>query len=283
MTDIDTLCKRVDDLCKEIDEAAALHKARHSRHTTIAEHFSDDPELGSDDYEDVSNPSADADDDSDGADDGDDGNDLEDDDEDDGISKLGGAPHLYQREEAAGYAQSNEAANRPGSLKHTSHPEKRNTIVQATRPARRHAFDDKIDFVKDRDGVTKSVAMQRARLEFPDTWQAYQASLAGSSAQEQYAARAGRGTTVGKRAPSLIEAEMMKGCSREVAAQRVAQQHGFRAFDQSTSIRKRADLTYEFQSRVDEIMRKDRVDACEATRRARQEDWELYAAMQRAG
>jgi hypothetical protein len=251
-TDIDALCKRVDDLCLEIDEAAALHKARHTRRTTIDEHFSDDPAVGSDDdYEDVSNPSADADDDSDGADPGDD-------DEDDGISKLGaGRDVVYPHAEEAGYQQQHSLADRPGSLKHTTHS------------STRHKFLSMVDKAKREQGLGAPQALAYVRQQMPELYRSYQ--------------EFDNSERTAKRAPDLVELEMRKGCSREVAAQRVAQQWGFRAFDQSTSIRKRADLTYEFQSRVDEIMRKDRVDACEGTRRARLEDEALFAAMQRAG
>jgi hypothetical protein len=213
-------------------------------------------------------------------------NELEDDgddEDDDAVSKLGGAPHLYQEEHTAHLIQSNDRANRPGARHSSRHPEHRATIAAATRPGGRHKFDDRVDFVKDRDGVSKSVAMQRARLEYPGDYESYQKFLAGSSAQEQYARRS-VGTTVGKREPDLVELEMRKGVTRGVAAQRVAQLHGYRGFDTPSRITKRrADLAWEFAKRVDEIMNMDGVDATEATRRARLEDRALYVALQRAG
>jgi hypothetical protein len=77
---------------------------------------------------------------------------------------------------------------------------------------------------------------------------------------------------------------MRKGVNREVAMQRLAQQHGFRMFDQPSRLQKRReDLLYEFNKRTSEIMETDGVDATEATRRARLEDPRLFSALQRAG
>jgi hypothetical protein len=297
MTDaeIDKLAAQVDGLISKVE--AAVGKAKHTFTFSHDDHQDDGNGNGNDDadadYEDVSNPSMHADDDSNGVDDGDDndedGLDLEGDDDDynTSLSKLGGPPR-YQQERTASYIQSNDASNRPGSRQTSRHPAKGVTIAEATRPGQRHKFDDRVDFIKDRDSVTKQVALTRARQEYPADYEDYQKFNAGSSAQEQYARRAGYGIQVGKSAPTrfeqLVEAEMRKTqCSYEICAQRVGQAHGFRAFDTPSQITKRrSDLLYEFNKRTCEIMRDDHVDATEATRRARLEDYKLFSALQQS-
>jgi hypothetical protein len=203
----------------------------------------DDDDDGSDGGIDASDPSAV--DDAENSDDADDDSELEDgEDEDDGELEKATINAAVMR---------NDRAQRPGTLKESTHT------------APRHKFEALVSKIVNEHGIPASQAQAYVRTNYPQIYESYQAF------------------STAKRAPDLVEIEMAKGCSREVAAQRVAQLHGFRAFDQSTSIRKRADLTYTFQSRVDEIMRKDRVDACEATRRARQEDPHLFLEMQRTG
>jgi hypothetical protein len=116
--------------------------------------------------------------------------------------------------------------------------------------------------------------MAIARQHYPDVYRSYQGHTNNSDTS--------------KRAPTsfddLVAQEMKKGVTAEIAGQRIAQLHGFRAFDHGSRITKRrGDLLYEFQKRVDEIMYADGVDATEATRRARQEDARLFSALQRAG
>jgi hypothetical protein len=253
MTDIDELTKRVNDLVAEIDSAVAkrhgdawLATAK-ARHRVTVEH--DDGDYGDGD----SNPSLDA---SEADDDGDNpGNDY-DDDEDEDNGDLDKASINY-------VLSTNDASNRPGSLSSSTHG------------PNRHKFEALVSHIRNDRGVPASEAMAIARREFPDTYRSFQQHTNNS------------GSTA-KRAPStfedLVNAEMAKGCNREIAGQRVAQLHGFRAFDNGSRITKRrGDLLWEFQKRVDEIMYKDQVDATEATRRARQEDPRLFAAMQRAG
>jgi hypothetical protein len=286
LTNIDLLQNRVARLLADLGTEVA--KAKHTFTVTHDDHTDDND--GVDDYQDVSNPAMSADDDTNGVDPEDD-SELEDGDEEDfntDLSKLGSGGRLvYPHAAEASYVQTHSAADRPGSLKTTSHPAypRRTGVTAATVPAARHSFDNRVDEIKNRDAVTKQVALQRARIEFPDDYQSFQAFHAGTSTAEQRARRDGYGVNVGKsREPDLVELEMAKGCTREVAAQRIAQLHGFPGFANPTRIEKhRADLVWEFEGRVNEIMRKDRVDATEATRRARLEDWELFSAMQRAG
>jgi hypothetical protein len=130
-----------------------------------------------------------------------------------------------------------------------------------------------VDKVKNDQGIPASQAQAYVRRTYPEIYQSY---LTNSD-------------STAKRAPAtfedLVNAEMRKTqCSYEISAQRVAQAHGFRAFDNPTRLTKRrGDLLYEFQKRVDEVMYQDGVSADEATRRVRREDYNLYAALQRAG
>jgi hypothetical protein len=245
MTNIDLLEKRVANLLAAL--GTEVSKARHRKVTV--EHYDDgDPDA---EYEDVSSPSMEADDDTSGADENDD-SELEDgEDEEDGGD--------LQKATINAAVMDNDPANRPGALKDSTHP------------APRHKFEALVDKIKNDQGIPKSQAQAYARVQYPDLYHSFQQFTPASTA---------------KRAPDLdlVEAEMAKGCSREIAMQRVAQAHGYRGFDQPTRIQKqRNDLLYEFNKRTAEIMRMDGVDAVEATRRARKEDWELFSALQRAG
>jgi hypothetical protein len=282
MTTIDVLTKRVDDLVEAIDREIA--KAKH----TYTARFSHDDgvEDGVDDEVDASDPSLDATDDAENGDDGNpQNNDLEDEEDDDNtnVNKLGGPVH-YQQERTASFQQGNSRSDRPGPRSSSLHPSAGLATTAAVRHSRPHIFDSRVAFIKDRDGVTKPVAMQRARLEYPDDYEDYQKFHAGTSTQEQYARRQGYGNNVAKREPSLVEVEMRKGVNKEVAMQRLAQRFGFRLFDQPSHLQKRReDLLYTFQKRVDAVMDADGVDATEATRRVRKEDPRLFYALQRAG
>jgi hypothetical protein len=274
MTDIDLLEKRVNALCREIDSALAKRHgedwlaAAKARHRVIVEH--DDGNGNGDgdgDYGDGdSNPSMDAseadDDDDNGNGNPGNGNDLDDDDEEDDDNTLAVAKALDGTDSNTYLINQHSTANRPGALKHSTHS------------APRHKFEALVDKIKNDQDCPKSEAMAIARQHYPDVYRSYQRHTSNSDTS--------------KRAPStfedLVNVEIAKGCNYEIAAQRVAQLHGFRAFDYGSRITKRrGDLLYEFQKRVDEIMFKDGVDATEATRRARLEDWRLFSAMQRAG
>jgi hypothetical protein len=253
MTDaeIDALSDRVDALVEKINRE--IVKAEHT-YT-----FSHDD--GVDGEIDASASSLDATDDDENSDHADDDNELPDDDEDeedDGNTNLGKASINE-------VLRTHSPADRPGALKTSTH----------TQP--RHKFEALVDKIKNDQGIPRSQAMAMARMQFPDVYASYQDHTNGN----------GNGSTF-KRAPAtyeqMVEAEMRKGCNREIAGQRIAQLHGFRAFDQPSRITKRRDgLLYTFQKRVDQIMYQDGVDAAEATRRARMEDPRLFSAMQRTG
>jgi hypothetical protein len=236
----------IDELTKRVNSLVAEidDAVAKARHRVIVEH--DDGDGGY--YEDVSDPSLDASDDSDN-----DSNDLDDDEEDGAVRKDVVNPYLRER----------DRDNRPGALSSSTHA------------PNRHKFEALVDKIKNDQGIPKSQAMAYAREQYPEVYRSYQRHT--NSVESTF-----------KRAPTtfegLVNAEMRKGVNSEVAAQRVAQLHGFRAFDQpSRIVKRRGDLLYTFQKRVDDIMHEDGVDATEATRRARQEDPRLFSAMQRAG
>jgi hypothetical protein len=204
---------------------------------------------------DASDPSLDAIDDAENSGDDNPGdNDLEDEDEEDEED----ASTIKMRKDVVNpYLRERDRTNRPGALSTSTHP------------PNRHKFESVVDKLKNDNAIPKSQAMAMARMQFPDLYASYQDHTNGSTS---------------KREPDLVEIEMRKGCTREVAMQRLAQQHGFGMFDQPSRIQKRrGDLLYEFQKRVTEVMDQDGCDAAEATRRVRKEDPRLYAAMQRTG
>jgi hypothetical protein len=235
----------IDALTKKVNDLMAElgTEIAKARHRKVTVEHYDDGDPDAE-YEDVSNPAMSADDDTNGTDEADDT--ALDDDEEDGED--------LQKATINAAVMRNDPANRPGALKETTHSQSK------------HKFEALVSKIVNEHGLPKSQAMAYARTNYPDLYTSYQ------------------GFSTAKRAPDLVEIEMLKGCTREVAAQRVAQLHGFRGFSNPTRIEKhRADLVWEFQKRVGEIVRMDGVSADEATRRARKEDWELFSALQRAG
>jgi hypothetical protein len=119
--------------------------------------------------------------------------------EDDGFDK-------YAREEAGGYQQGNSAADRPGSLETSDHPSSSHA---------RHRFAALVADIKNTHGVPATQAMSLARQKDHTGYAAY------------------NGNAAAKRAPSLLEQEMAKGVTEEVAKQRLAQLYGFAALEEA--------------------------------------------------
>jgi hypothetical protein len=152
----------------------------------------------------------------------------------------------------------NDHAQRPGALKESSHSQSR------------HKFEALVSKIVNDQGLPRSQAMAYARVQYPDVYSSYQAfSTAGTTA---------------KRAPDLVEAEMMKGCSREVALQRVAQLHGFRAFD-TPSLSKAAaraeDAEFDLITKANEVWADSGLSRCEALREARLNNPALHKRLTR--
>src|SRR6516225_78242 len=100
--------------------------------------------------------------------------------------------------------------------------------------------------------------MAYARTNFPDVFASYQEHT----------------KPVNKSAPptyeDLVAAEMKKGCNFQTAAQRVAQLHGFRAFDNQTSFAKADVASAALENVADSLHQSDAsLSRCEALRAAR--------------
>jgi hypothetical protein len=163
------------------------------------------------------------------------------------------------------------------------HPETYRTGISPTvSQPQRHKFDARVEYIADRDSCSKTEAMSRARQEYPETYSNYQQHLARQRTSAQHVVRGGH--FIGKRTPTtyedLVSAEIRKGCSHEIAGQRVAQQHGFAAMRTRSTFAKAADtISDRFNKRVDQIAFEDGCGLDEATRRARIENPRLYAAL----
>jgi hypothetical protein len=261
MTDIDALTRRLDNIVKSIDAAldAEARKRKQSFHLTHDDGVDDN----GNNYDDVSNPSMAADDDSDGDGDGDGynpgaGSEVtlgdDNDEDDDDVTK-------YQRgEEIAAYAQRNDSTHRPGSLATSDHPSSNNA---------RHRFLALVAAIKNEHGIPATQAMAYARQKDPTGYAAFQ------------------GRPVTKRAPvtfeDLVNEQMMKGCSHEVAAQRVMQMHGAAAL-QHRAMSKRAAIAEvaenELIAKAQSVWEDDgTLDRCGALRAARKAHPRLFKAM----
>jgi hypothetical protein len=167
----------------------------------------------------------------------------------------------YSREETGGYQQSNESSNRPGQLPESSHTSSSNA---------RHKFMALVADIKQTHGIPATTAMAYARQQDPTGYAAFQ----------------GR-NGVSKAAPStfegLVQEQMMKGCTREVAAQRVANLHGYPVLrNRSLSKGEATSVLAENQllQKAESIFQEGG-DRCEALRRARKASPRLYRALTR--
>jgi hypothetical protein len=217
-----------------------------------------------DDYEDVSNPSMDAADD-----DGDDGDD--DDDDEDNMDKA-----FHERSTSGAPARmrgQHVAVNRPDTYRLSAEP-------QPQGRTKRHRFESRIERIRSRDGVSKTEAMSRARVEHPVLFAEYQDHLARRSTSQQHVTRGW--DQVGKRGSetfeSLVSEQIAKGCSPSLAAQRVANLHGYEAM-RNSMYKGESRLADRFQKRVDRLIEEgySGTDACQIVR---QSDPLLFKAMQ---
>jgi hypothetical protein len=221
------------------------------------------------DYNDASNPSMDAADD----DDGDDGEDDEDDDDSEPVAKAwhehsnAGSPHRMRGQHVR--------VQQPETYRLSAAP-------QPQGRTKRHRFDSRVEHIKQRDGVSKTEAMSRARVEHPVLYSEYQNWLADRSTSRQHMTRGHN--LIGKGASTtyedLVSEQIAKGCSPELAAQRVVQLHGYEAMRNRMFTKTAEDITKRFQREVEKIMYEDGCDATEATRLARIENPTLFKALQ---
>jgi hypothetical protein len=125
-------------------------------------------------------------------------------------------------------------------------------------PGKRHKFIARAEFIRDRDGVSRAESLSRARTEFPETYVSYQGHVANRSLRQQALHRGHN--FIGKAAPDtfqdLCAAELKKSAgslTHEMAAQRVCQQYGFRAFD-NEMYKGESKLTEGFEKRVNRLI-----------------------------
>jgi hypothetical protein len=230
-----------------------------------------------DDYDDPSNPSADAadNDDDDGADD--------DDDDGEDLDKLLKAT-VPERTYVHSTSQSSSRMRRQHTREQQPETYRLSAEVPAQGPGKQSKFEALVDHVAQRDNVPKHIAMQTARHQYPQSYTTYQRQLSDRSSRRQAMAR-GYHLMAAKSAASttyedLVSEQIAKGCSPELAAQRVVQLHGNRALDTRMFTKTAEDITKRFQREVEKIMYEDGCDATEATRLARIENPLLFKAMQ---
>jgi hypothetical protein len=260
MPDYDALSAQLDELVRKIDQslldADLLNKRKQSFHLTHDDGVDDgDGGNGGDggSYPDTWSEHADASADgnnvdlADGEDDGD--GDVEDD---------------FDKRSVNEYLRENDEDNRPGALDHSSHVSSSNS---------RHKFEALALKVKNDNGIPMSAALAQARMQFPEVFADFQRW---------------RGVNgIGKRAPasfeSLVQQEMAKGLNKECAMQRVAQAHGFRAFDRRSMTKREAvsALSENELMRKAEDLFQDGYSRTEALRQARQNNPRLYRALSR--
>ena len=263
-----------DDLLKAADRAMATNNLDLAE--SIADSLLYKIKAAADDseYDDPSNPSLDASDDSDDEDDGE--NDDESDEDDDGeVTKAyhehsgGNSPYRMRGQHVA--------VNRPDTRRISATPPPEG-------PGKLHRFISRANFIKERDGISRAESLTRARQEHPTLYTDYQRHLASRTTRQQHMVRGW--DKVGKAAPDtfedLVATEIRKGCPPDgrVAAQRVAQQFGFRCFDHEL-FKGESKLTERFEKRVNALIAEGYTgeDAC---RLVRQADPLLYKAMCRS-
>jgi len=261
----------IDELLKAADRALATNNL------DVAESLVDslllkvkqaaDDEADDDDYDpNASNPSMDA---SDSDDDGDD-------DEED-VSKAfhehsgGDSPHRMRGQHLR--------VQRPETYRLSAAPQ------QPQGRTKRHRFESRVEHIKQRDNISKTEAMSRARVEHPVLYTEYQGWLADRSTSQQHMTRGWQ--RIGKRGGSSFE-EMVsdevlrKGVTAEVGAQRIANLYGYAATRDDNRMFKASgeSIVKRFQAEVAKIMDEDGCDATEATRLARIENPVLFKALQ---
>jgi hypothetical protein len=204
--------------------------------------------------------------------------DYEDEDEDDALTKA---------ERFADHVNMTAAVRPSRSARARGYDSQGDTYRTGISPTvtqpKRHKFDSRVEFVQERDQCTRNEAQTRARQEFPSTFADYQNHVARQRTSAQHVLRGGH--FIGKRGPTfedLVSAEIRKGCNMEIASQRVAQAHGFRALD-TRMLAKGESIVDRFQKRVDAVMYEEGISAEDAMRKVRRASPHLFRMMQSLG
>jgi hypothetical protein len=154
----------------------------------------------------------------------------------------------------------NDRTYRPGDLPVSEHFKQR------------HKFEALTEKVKNEQGIPASEAQAYVRRIYPDVYRSFQRFTNSDS-------------TV-KRAPDLVEIEMRKGVTREVAMQRLAQLHGFRAFDNAPLSKRAAradDAEYQLVKSAQDYWANNDLSRCEALRESRLANPYLHRVLTRGG
>jgi hypothetical protein len=142
---------------------------------------------------------------------------------------------------------------------HSPHPYRTATWAATQAPKRSPEWDDFVDSIVERDGGTRTSAMQTARRERPDLYARYQAWFSGTSAQNQQATRSATDGVFKRNSTpfyeDLVAAEMRKGASNLVVAQRrVIQAYGGAIMKHSAILNKGVDVVEQFNAKVSDIV-----------------------------
>jgi hypothetical protein len=151
------------------------------------------------------------------------------------------------------------------------------TVGQPTRTA----FEDYVDKIVERDKCSRLIAQQKARVEQPASYAAFQQFTSDEPTSAQ-AMRRDRGMTT-KAAPFTWEdhiAAELRGCTEEIAAVRALQKHGSFALQHSMIQKRGPSVARQFSKRAAEILEMGDADSrCEALRKLRLERPDLYRAL----
>jgi len=123
------------------------------------------------------------------------------------------------------------------------------------------SFQDVVEYVQERDHCSRSAALTKARQEAPEIFQAWQ-----------------DGPRPNRDFDKLVRAEIAKGCSPAVAAQRVGLMHPDLTATAVNKFEKKRDSA--FDDVVEKIAKAEKVSRSEAMVRARKRNPKAFAAYQ---
>jgi hypothetical protein len=245
--EIEKLERDVDTLLERIDKVLhRIHVASPSGHSVTTE--TDDGENGDASYRDTWSATADANSPGNNASLGDGDGEEDDGDGEDGVAKAS----------VNAYLRTNSEADRPGDLESSTHDKGP------------HKFLRMAMAIKNDRGIPMSEALAQARTELPDLYADYQRH---------------QGSSVSKAAPTtyedLVQVEIKKGFSPQLAQSRVANLYGYRGLDHR-NITKGEAAGFALEDVADNIWKSDpSLSRTEALRQARFAQPNLYKRMQR--
>jgi hypothetical protein len=251
------------------DDLEGANRALNKAERMIAKAYDDDDEEDENNFDSPSDPSGDD----------------EDEDDDDNGNGLKKWSTDYSYDGYGGTAAPRQPTTTRQGLPQVGDTYNVSTTATTAVPLRSR-FDSRVDFICQRDGVSRSVAMTRARTEFPTDYVQHQSYIAESPTNEQVMQRFPVGSQSNKRAPadyeSLCAEQIAKGCSPTLAAQRVCQLYGYPAFNNRamSALAKGQDIETRFRRIAKRIADEEGLPLEEATRKARLRNPSLFKALQ---